>query len=266
MDVAFDTYNNMLSTIDFGESISLSILTFIVALIILVLLALVAANLTIEYCAAWILLYGGCFFLGFGGSKWTSDMALAYFKTILASAVRLMGMIMIVGIASGLITGMTSQISMETERLLPSQDLAKVLVISLITWSLMNKIPAMLASMVGGGQGPGNMGFGSVMFAASLGMAGYSAAKSAVGVAGAAAGYAGSKGGSAVKDYVSKALSGGASPSSGGSMSGMAAKTSTTGTGNAGQPSKLGQAASDAKAALGHLKDATRELGQELEK
>ncbi|MGS0066676.1 type IV secretion system protein, partial [Escherichia coli] len=35
---------------------------------------------------AWILLYAGVFFLGFGGSRWTSDMAINYYKTVLGLA------------------------------------------------------------------------------------------------------------------------------------------------------------------------------------
>jgi hypothetical protein len=50
------------------------------------------------------------------------------------------------------------------------------------------------------------------------------------------------------------------------SAAGNAGQAAEAATGTGTQPSKLGQAAADAKTALGHLKDATRELGQELEK
>ena len=30
--------------------------------------------------SGWVLAYAGVFFLGFGGSRWTSDMAISYFQ------------------------------------------------------------------------------------------------------------------------------------------------------------------------------------------
>jgi type IV secretion system protein VirB6/type IV secretion system protein TrbL len=33
--------------------------------------------------SGWVLAYGGVFFLGFGGSRWTSDLAINYYKTVL---------------------------------------------------------------------------------------------------------------------------------------------------------------------------------------
>jgi len=50
--------------------------------------------------SGWILAYAGVFFLGFGGSRWTSDMAISYFKTVLSVAAQLLTMVLLVGVLS----------------------------------------------------------------------------------------------------------------------------------------------------------------------
>ena len=44
--------------------------------------ALVSVNMMLLLIGSWILAYAGIFFLGFGGARWTSDMALNYFRTV----------------------------------------------------------------------------------------------------------------------------------------------------------------------------------------
>lgn len=71
---------------------------------ILLLLTVVAVNMLLLLVSAWILMYAGIFFLGFCGSRWTSDMAINYFKTVLGVAVQLFAMILLVGIGNDLLT------------------------------------------------------------------------------------------------------------------------------------------------------------------
>jgi hypothetical protein len=49
-------------------------------------------------CAAWIVLYAGLIFLGFGGCRWTSDMTINYYRTVLGVGVSLMTMQLIIRI------------------------------------------------------------------------------------------------------------------------------------------------------------------------
>ena len=45
-----------------------------------------------------MVVYAGLIFLGFGGCRWTSDMAINYYRTILGVGVSLMTMQLIIGI------------------------------------------------------------------------------------------------------------------------------------------------------------------------
>ena len=46
------------------------------------------------------MIYGGVFFLGFGGSRWTSDIAISYYKHILATGAELMVIPLLIRIAA----------------------------------------------------------------------------------------------------------------------------------------------------------------------
>lgn len=214
IDFALALYQKFTAEISISgfKTLGIFLVSSLTALFILVILCLITANLAIEYCAAWILTYAGCFILGFGGSYWTSDMAISYFRAVLASAIRLMAMILMIGVASSIISEHIGSIKRAPEL----QDLAEVVVVSLILLSLMNKVPNMLAGLVGGGQGAGNLGIGAVMGAAGLAMGAMSLAGSAaalggsvagsyLGMASRAAGAVDLGGGSAVKNAVMSA-------------------------------------------------------------
>lgn len=180
----------------------------LMALAVLVVLAIVSVNLLLLLTASWILLYAGVFFLGFGGSRWTSDIAINYYKAILGLAAQLLAMVLIVAIGKQFLVDYHNQMSSEN---MASQELAVMLVISLILLFLVDKVPPMLSGLVSGGSvgstGIGSFGagaaVGATMTAASMGVSGAKMAASAV--LGGAANAVG--GANAIKAAVNKAQS-----------------------------------------------------------
>ncbi|WP_446912199.1 type IV secretion system protein, partial [Klebsiella pneumoniae] len=75
-----------------------SLAGILMAVAILVVLAIIGVNMLLLLASAWVLAYGGIFFLGFGGWRWTSDMAINYYKTVLGIAAQLMTMVFLIGI------------------------------------------------------------------------------------------------------------------------------------------------------------------------
>jgi len=73
----------------------------IMAAVILIILALIGINMVLLLVSDWILAYAGTFFLGFGGSLWTSEIAINYYKTVFGVAVSLFAMVLLVGIVKG---------------------------------------------------------------------------------------------------------------------------------------------------------------------
>lgn len=153
---------------------------------IMVLLAVIAINMLLLLVSAWILMYGGIFFLGFGGSRWTSDMAINYYKTVLGVAIQLFTMILLIGIGNDLLSSFYAKMSQGT---LNFEELGVMLIFCVALLLLINRIPPLLAGIitgsgVGSAGGIGNFGAGTVVGAA-MGAAGIAA--SAAGMAGAAA-------------------------------------------------------------------------------
>ncbi|PTR05605.1 type IV secretion system protein VirB6/type IV secretion system protein TrbL [Nitrosospira sp. Nsp5] len=136
----------------------------IMATVILVILALISVNMVILLISGWILAYAGIFFLGFGGSRWTSDIAINYYKTVLGVAVSLFAMVLLVGIGKTFLDDYYAQMSGG----LNLKEMGVLMVVSVVLLTLVNKIPPMLASIVGGGAGGiGNLGAGAAVGAAA---------------------------------------------------------------------------------------------------
>lgn len=186
LDMGFELYDRTveatseLSWKEFATALMMELM----ALAVLVVLAIISVNLLLLLAASWILLYAGVFFLGFGGSRWISDMAINYYKSILGIAAQLLSMVLIVAIGKQFLLDYHNKISEN----MASQELAVMLVISLCLLFLVNKVPPMISGLVSGGN-IGTMGIGSfgagaamgtVMTAASMGAAGMKIAGGAI--------------------------------------------------------------------------------------
>ncbi|MGF7192314.1 type IV secretion system protein TrbL [Robbsia andropogonis] len=152
---------------------------------ILLLLAVIAVNMLLLLVSAWLLSYAGIFFLGFGGSRWTSDMAINYYKTVLGVAVQIMTMVLLVGIGNDLLSSFYAKMNKGT---LNFEELGVMLVFCLALLLLVNRVPPLVAGVisgtgVGNAGGIGNFGAGAAVGAA---MGAASVAAGAASMAGAA--------------------------------------------------------------------------------
>ncbi|HCZ14218.1 MAG TPA: P-type conjugative transfer protein TrbL [Candidatus Accumulibacter sp.] len=149
---------------------------------IMLLLAAVAVNMLLLLVAGWILMYAGIFFLGFGGSRWTSDLAINYYKAVLGVAVQLMAMVLLIGIGNDLLSTFYAKMN---KGALNFEELGVMLVFCFALLMLINRVPSLLAGVItgSGSGGAGNFGAGAIAGAA-MGAAGMAAA--ATSMAGAA--------------------------------------------------------------------------------
>ncbi|MBP8275828.1 MAG: P-type conjugative transfer protein TrbL [Propionivibrio sp.] len=200
---------------------------------ILVLLAVIAVNMLLLLVSAWLLMYAGIFFLGFGGSRWTSDMAINYYKTVLGVAVQIMAMVLLIGIGNDLLSSFYARMNTGT---LNFEELGVMLVFCVALLMLVNRVPPLVAGIitgsgVGGAGGIGNFGAGAAMGAAmaAAGMATGGAAMAGKAMISGAAGATG--GASAVQAAFQKAS---ASMSTGGDMPSMGSIMGGSGGGAAG--------------------------------
>ncbi|MFT6551217.1 MAG: type IV secretion system protein VirB6/type IV secretion system protein TrbL [Zhongshania marina] len=186
-----------LSWRDFGLFITLSALATIVCIV----MAIIAINLAFLLITSYLLLYAGVFFLGFGGGRWTSDIAISYYRNVLGVSAQLFTMILIVGLGKDILYDFINAMS-ETPAY---EELLAILIVALMLLFLVNKVPTLIGSIPGpsggGGVLGGGFGAGAAMGALATGGAaltsGGAAAYSAI-KAGAQHGYDASLDGAAV--------------------------------------------------------------------
>jgi type IV secretion system protein TrbL len=201
-----------------------SLVILLAGFIDLVIFALIAVNMLLLTITGWMVAYAGVFFLGFGGSRWTSDLAIQYFKTALNIGIQLMTMVLIVGVGNTFLAGQIAALPAN----LGIMDMAVLLVSALVLLELVNKVPSLVGSMAGGSTG----GIGQHGAAAAIGTMATGVAAAAMMGSVAMAGARGALGGaSAVMAAYKAAGEGGGGGSGGGGSSGGAGASLVGGTG-----------------------------------
>ena len=261
VDVGFDIASK---AIDMSSiwSPALSTVGILIAAIILVVLALVSVNMLLLLISAWLVAYGGIFLLGFGGGRWTQDIAIQYYKTVLGIGVELLTMILIVGVGHSFIDQYYAMMSAD----MTMKELLVMLVVAIILLALTKKLPPLLAGIVGGGGsgGAGGIGsFGAGAAAGAIGMGAAMAATAGAGVMGAASSLAG--GASAIGAAFQAAQQGMAAAGGGGASSsasggGLAAAMGSAGRFAADMGSHLAKGISET---VGDKVDSMKEAAQD---
>src|SRR6516225_8198512 len=160
-------YQQTLQHVSFLQPESI-VAPIIIAVIILIVCALIAVNMILLLCAAWIVLYAGLIFLGFGGCRWTSDMAINYYRTVLGVGVSLMTMQLIIGIGVQFL----QQLVTATGTNLDAATMGVILCATIILAVISHRLPHMVAGMVLGGGHNGAIGGVGVMTLFAAGMTG----------------------------------------------------------------------------------------------
>ena len=134
-----------------------SLIAVIISLIVLAVIAVIAVNMLLLLISSWVLMYAGIFFLGFGGARWTTDIAINYFKTVLSVGVQLFVMLLIVGIGGDLLTSFYTKMG---KNVLNYEELAVMLIFSIAFFVLISKLPPLLAGIITGSSIGSNGGIG----------------------------------------------------------------------------------------------------------
>lgn len=242
VDIGFDIFNNVLEKSSLWSPVD-SAMGIIISLIILVILALIGVNMLLLLISGWILAYAGIFYLGFGGARWTSDIALNYYKTVLGIAMQLFTMVLLVGIGSSILNQYYAAMSEGVQ----FSEMAVVLIVAVILLMLVNKVPPLISGVITGSS-VGGMGIGQFGAGAALGAAATAGAAAAMGGAMVAAGAAQAAGGAqAVMAAIGKAQENVAAGTD--IMSSMSASGASSGDSSSGGSSSGGSGSAFAQAA-----------------
>lgn len=190
----------ILNALDLGEQIVAVLPAVGMALLIFLAFLWTAAQLLVAQIESSIAIGAGIILMGFGGSRWTTDMATKYKQYVVATGVKLMLMYIIVGTGATLFN--------DIKLVSGEQFLSSMLVAAGSAFMyafLATKVPAMASGMMSGSP---SMSAGDLMGAAI----GAGAAMAGLGAAGAAMGKAGAGaigGGAAAATGVGQALGAG---------------------------------------------------------
>ena len=181
VDIIITAFKLWWDTVESIQALSATemLAAFFILAITVVFITLIGINLLLLQISAWLYLYAGIFVLGFGGSRWTSDMAIAYFKQLLNIGLQLMTMILLISVAQqtfGKVVGEPKDLQLF--------NFVVILLVALTLFILSNKVPQMVGSIAGGSgsNGVGAFGGGAVMAAtaamtgAALELAGFAKA------------------------------------------------------------------------------------------
>jgi P-type conjugative transfer protein TrbL len=167
VNLAMQVYQQTLTHANWLQPESI-VAPIIIAVIILIVCALIAVNMILLLCAAWIVLYAGLIFLGFGGCRWTSDMAINYYRTVLGVGVSLMTMKLIVAIGVRYLHDLVAS----TSTTLDAGQLGILMCAAIILAVISHRLPQMVAGMVVGGGHNGAIGGVGMMTLFAAGMTG----------------------------------------------------------------------------------------------
>ncbi len=254
IDIAFDILAKAGKSYEWSSPIdNLSI--FLITLAILACLAVVAANVLLAMLTAYILAYAGIFVLGFGGSRWTSDIALNYFRAVIGIGLKLMAMTLMIGIGISILDGYHHSLSENAT----ITELMVVFVVCLVLVILINTVPNVIAGLIPGGGSAGAAGssFGAgTLVGAAVGAGAMAAGGAGLAVRGAMATSRGASGaGSAIKAAVAAAQTGQATKTQSAAPA-MGSKQSTF-------SEKMNQGIGTAASAAGHLRQGISQVRSE---
>lgn len=135
VDVGFDVVSKVIDQTSITSPVD-SFAGMLIGIAILVVFALIAVNMLLLLISGWLLAYGAVFLLGFGGARWTSDIAITYYKTVIGLGMQLYAMILVVGVGQSFIDTIHSSFADGSVTL---KGLIMMLVASIIMLVLSNK-------------------------------------------------------------------------------------------------------------------------------
>lgn len=191
LDTAFSIFNKISETLSIRKPVH-SMIMGILALAIFIVMALIAANFLVEVISAWVMVYAGFFVLAFGSADWTRDMAISYFKLVIATGLKLMTIILMVGISANILNTQVELV--EKAGSVVVNDILVMFITSVILLVIITKVPdavANLAHSAWGNMGMFNIASGLAAGATALKIAKAVSSGGVSGVAGAIAGYKG---------------------------------------------------------------------------
>jgi len=158
-----------------------NIVLMFISIGVLIVHLILAVDLLIMQISLIMLAYVGMFLLGFGGSRWTSEIAINYYKTVLGQAVQMLVLLLVCKFCAGVMHVLIADIQRKGATAGLTEAM-QVLVGALLIYFLGKKLPPLISGIISSASG-GSTSVSGGAGAALAGMAGAVAMGSAMGVA-----------------------------------------------------------------------------------
>lgn len=146
VDIGLDFYSTMWDSLEWDfDTIASDLIQTLLALVFFIFCLIIAIKVLVQLIALWCYMYAGAFLLGFGGGRWTRDIAINYFKGVLSASVKYFAMLFIVAIMNTLMATLLKDMSI-TEPIATLQ----ALVLPIMFFMIMETVPDMIAGIAGG--------------------------------------------------------------------------------------------------------------------
>jgi type IV secretion system protein TrbL len=219
-DLGLQVFNQVVSPLNWFVSPGISLAATIIAMVLVCAAVVTTCNLLLLVVSAWVAAAAGIILLGFGGCRWTSDMAANYFRGILSIGMKVLTMEMVIGMGIAFIKSILAGVTLP----LSLTGLMVLAALFIFMYVLSDRLPNVVAGMVGSfiGYSIGNTGWSSGVSAAitAAGMAASAGTQTAANVAGAV---------QAVKEALQAASDAGKGNGSSGLPAGVVGGTGTNG-------------------------------------
>lgn len=126
----------------------------ILAFFSVICFALIAAEVVLALVIMWVKVYAGVIMLGLGGSRWTQDYAVNYFKTALGAGVKLFVIQLLVGIGLTVLTGWANGLQSGDPTM---KEFLAVAAGVLVLYALIKSVGEVVQSMMSGQASTSNM-------------------------------------------------------------------------------------------------------------
>jgi type IV secretion system protein TrbL len=153
LDIGFKIYQKAIAQVSLWNGAS-SFLVALVAVIILCMTAWICCNILLLLCASWIVLEAGAIFLAFGAAPFFRDIAISYYRAILAIGAALLTMELIIGIGTQFLLSLVGMMGNEAN----AGEMGVLLIATIILAVISHRVPNMVAGIIGGTHGVGHTG------------------------------------------------------------------------------------------------------------
>lgn len=165
IDLGLEFYDKVSATREWDlDSIAMDLISMMIAVGFFVLTLIIATKVLVQLINLWCLMYAGAFFLGFGGSRWTQDIARNYFKSVLFASSQFFAMIFLVTIMKMVMQDLMADFdsgSMVT--------IIIFLIIPIIFFMIMESVPNIIGGITNGSFNFSSGAAGSAMLGAGMG-------------------------------------------------------------------------------------------------